>query len=141
MAADIEAIMAAIQVRLNTITGLNTSPFMPKSGGVTPPMAVVGVPPIPNYHETMQHGFFELEFPITLLVSGALDQKSQADLASFASPGGANSFLLAFEGDKQLGATVEDSMLVDFRPLGTEEVNLIGYQGGLFTLKVAVKGA
>lgn len=139
MAADIAAIMAAIQVRLETIAGLNTSPFVPAS--VTPPMAVVGVPTIPSYHETMQNGYFELEFPITLLVSSVLDQKSQYDLASYANPSGSNSFLLAFQGDKQLGATVEDSMLVDFRQLGNEEVGVIGYRGGIFTLKVAAKGA
>ena len=139
MASTIAAVRAAIQARLETITALNTAPFIPSS--ITFPMAVVGVPPIPNYHETMQRGYFELDFPITVMVSKALDQKSQDDLTAYADITGTNSIINAIYGDKTLGGTVEDCKLVSFLPITNADVGVFGYLGGLFTLRVAMRAS
>jgi hypothetical protein len=139
MASTIAQLMGAIETRLKTIAGLNTSAYV--ADQINPPQAIVAVPPIPNYHETMQRGYVEYEFEITVLVSGVLDQKSQYDLASYADVSGVKSVINAIYGDKQLGGLAEDCILIDFRPLNNEEVGLIGYRGGLFHLKVAAKGS
>jgi hypothetical protein len=137
--ATMSAIRAAVGARLATIANLNVSSFLPSA--VTVPMAVVEVADIPDYHLTMQRGYIEYDIPITVLVSNTLDQKSQDDLQAYADVTGSNSIIGAIYGDKTLGGTVEDCKLVDFRQLTNEEVALIGYRGGRFTLKVATRGS
>lgn len=131
-------VMQGIETRLATISGLNTSEFV--SDQVSVPCAIVGIPPI-NYRETMQKGKFSLAPTVTVLVSAALDRNGQIQLAGYANPTGSTSIIVAIEGDKTLGGVVDDCIVWDFRPLGMEEVGLIGYYGGVFELRVIATGA
>lgn len=131
-------VMQGIETRLATISGLTTSEFVPDK--INPPMAIVGVPPI-DYRVTMQKGVFTLNPTVTVFVSAAFDRLGQTALAGYANPTGSTSVIVAIEGDKTLGGVVEDCIVVDFRPLGLEEVGQVGYYGGVFNLRVLAAGA
>lgn len=130
-------VMQGIETRLDTITGLNVSAFV--TDQISPPVAIVGVPPI-QYRETMQKGKFSLAPTVTVLVSAALDRTGQTLLAGFANPTGSASIITAIEGDKTLGGVVDDCIVWDFRPLGLDEVGQVGYYGGIFNLRVLATG-
>jgi len=132
-------VMQGLETRLATISGLRVSEFI--ADQITPPMAVVGVPPIESYRVTMQRGRFMLQPQIYILVSAALDRVGQAALASYADVSGATSIPAAVEGDRTLGGIVHDCVVDAFRPLGLEEVGMIGYYGGVFDLRVIAPGS
>lgn len=138
MAPTIAAVMRGIEERLETIDGLRVSDVSPDQ--INPPAAIVGVPPIERYHLTMGRGKFEISPTITVLVSAALDRIGQLKLAAYANPTGPESIVVALEGDKTLGGVVDSCHVIDFRPLGMEDVGLIGYYGGVFTLAVYASG-
>lgn len=138
MAPTIRQVLLGIEARLATIPGLQTSPVMPDQ--ITPPAAFVGLPAIPNYHATMGRGRFDLEPTVTVLVSATISKDGQLALADYANPTGTTSVLAALESDRTLGGVVEDCIVIDFRPLGMEEVGLIGYFGGVFTLRAIASG-
>ncbi|MEU8055710.1 hypothetical protein [Microbispora bryophytorum] len=138
MAPSIIEILEGIESRLATIPGLRTSEIVPDQ--VNPPIAVVGVPPISNYHATMGRGKFALEPTVTVIVSSAMDRSGQRALAEYANPTGDKSIVAAIEGDKTLGGVVDDCIVVSFDPLGLESVGAVDYYGGLFTLRVVASG-
>ncbi|TDE40501.1 hypothetical protein E1295_31880 [Nonomuraea mesophila] len=138
MAPTIAAIMQGIETRLETIAGLRVSSYV--ADQINPPQAFVGVPEIPDYHATMRRARITVEPTVTVLVSAALDRVGQMKLAEFANPDGALSVVAAIEGDRKLGGVVDDCIVASFRPLGLEEVGLIGYYGGVFALRVAARG-
>lgn len=137
-------VMQGIEERLAAIEGLRTSEFI--ADQINPPMAVVGVPPIENYRLAFRRGSWELRPQVYILVSAVLDRVGQAALAEFASPTGERSIPLAIEGDRTVTAQqtldglVSDVVVDSFRPLGMEEVGLIGYYGGVFELRVIASG-
>lgn len=134
----IEQVMQGIENRLKTISGLRTSDTSPDT--VSPPWAIVGVPPIDNYHATMGRAKFTLEPTVTVVTSTAWNRTGQLKLAAYANPTGAQSVIAAIEADRTLGGTVEDCIVLDFRPTGAEEFGATGYYGGLFTLRVIATG-
>ncbi|PXY25152.1 hypothetical protein BAY59_24305 [Prauserella coralliicola] len=137
-APTIEQIMQGIEARLQTISGLRTSPYVKDT--INPPFAVVGVPDIPEYHMTFKKGRFRLAPTVTVLVSAALDRVGQMKLAGYANPTGPTSISSAIEGDRRLGGVVEECFVSNFRVLGVEEINAIGYYGGEFELTVVAEG-
>lgn len=137
-APSIPAVLAGIETRLETITGLHVSDVKP--GQIVPPAAVVGVPPITDYWTSMKRGAFELEPTVMVLVSTAIDRPGQLALAAYANPTGASSVVAAVYADRTLGGVVDDCYVRDFRPLGIDEVGVIGYYGGIFTLYVVAQG-
>lgn len=139
------AVMDGLESRLATISGLRVSDVVPDQ--INPPAAFVGVPPITDYHGSMRMGTTRLEMPVWVFVSAALDRIGQRALAGYASPSGPTSIRAALEapdpdGRKTLGGVVgvQDVMVRDFRPLGREEVGLIGYFGGVWTVLVEIDG-
>lgn len=130
--------MAGIETRLATISGLRVNDVAPDQ--INPPAAFVGVPPIPNYRLTMGRAKYLIEPTITVLVSAAWDRAGQLRLAGYANPTGSTSIITAVEGDKTLGGIVSDCVVDGFSPLGMEEVGLIGYYGGRFSLRVVLDG-
>lgn len=138
-APTIVAVMQAIEARLATIAGLRVTEYVPDQ--VTPPQAIVGVPPITAYHLTGARGYIQLEPTVMVLTSAAQDRAGQLALAAYANPTGASSVIVAIEADKTLGGVVDDCLVVDFQPLGLQEVALVGYYGGIFTLRVLAQGA
>lgn len=137
-APTLKAIMLGIESRLATIAGLRTSEIVPEA--ISPPVAIVGLPPISTYRSTMQRGTYELDLTVTVLVSAGVSRVGQLLLAEYASVSGANSIPLAVEGDRTLGGVVDDCVVTAFRPLGLDEVGAIQYYGGVFTLKTLASG-
>lgn len=138
MALDLELIMTRLDERLQTVSGLNSTPEVPTQG--VPPFAFVGVPPIPNYHMTMNKARVELRPTITLLVQKGTNRSGQFQLARYANPAGECSIQAAIEGDRTLGGACEECVVESFRPLGSEEMGALAYFGGLFTLLVIARG-
>lgn len=138
MASTIRQILLGAEARLKTIDGLRTSEII--ADQINPPQALVGVPPIPSYRIAMGRGAYELALTITVLVSATVDRIGQLALADFANPTGATSIPAAIEADRTLGGTVADCIVTSFRPLGLDEVGVIGYYGGVFDLKCIASG-
>lgn len=130
--------MLGIETRLATIAGLRTSEIA--ADQINPPQAIVGVPGIPEYRLTFGRGRFQISPTVTVLVSAALDRTGQLKLASYANATGASSIPAAIEGDRTLGGIVEECVVDNFRVLGLEEVGIIGYYGGEFSLRVVAPG-
>jgi hypothetical protein len=142
---NLTAVMDGLESRLATISGLRVSDVVPDQ--INPPHAFVGVPPVPDYHGAMRMGLTRLEVPVWVFVSAALDRIGQRSLAGYASPSGPTSIRAAIEtpdadGRKTLGgvAGVQDVMVRDFRPLGREDIGVIGYFGGVWTVHVEIDG-
>ncbi|MFI0481739.1 hypothetical protein [Actinomadura sp. 9N215] len=132
-------VMRGLQGRLSTIPGLRVSSIAPDQ--ITPPQAIIGVPPIESYHATMRRGRATYEPTVYVLVSAALDRIGQEKLAGYADPTGPESLITAIYGDRTLGGIAEDCIVRSFRPLGVEEVGQIGYYGGAWELTVITAGS
>lgn len=137
-APKVSELLTALEQRLLTVIDLRTAAYM--ADQVNPPMAVVGVPPIDNYRATFTRGKLTMEFQVYVLVSGALDRIGQQTLSEYMDVVGEKSIPLAIEGDRTLGGLADDCVVRSFRPLGIEEVNAIGYYGGVFQVLVVVSG-
>lgn len=134
----IPQLMDALAAALGAI-GLRASATSP--GVVNPPAAIVGVPPIPDYRATFGRGRVLITgWPITVLTSSQVDRVGQRSLADYASWTGALSVPLALEADKTLGGLIDDLAVQSFRPLGLDEVGVIGYFGGLFSVDMTMSG-
>lgn len=138
MTTTIEQIMQGIETALATISGLRVNDVSP--GQIVPPCAIVGVPPIPDYNATLGSGFWEVQPAVTVLVSAAMDRAGQLALASYADHTGSNSIRAKLAANQTLGGLVDYCVVRSFRPFGLEEVGVIGYYGGVFTLDVSVTG-
>jgi hypothetical protein len=133
-------VLDGIEAVLKTIPGLNVTDFAP--GQVTPPHALVTVPPI-NYRETFSGKRWRLTAMITVLTSASLDRPGQRRLAEFAAPTGTRSVFAAFGGPGSgvtLGGLVERAWIETFEPLGWEMVAQIGYYGGQWPITVIAPG-
>lgn len=137
-------VMEGIAARLDTIEGLRVESYV--ADQINPPQAVVGPPPIENYRLAFRRGTWELRPQVYILVSATLDRIGQTALASYADVSGPTSIPAAIEGDRAtvgaqtLDGLVHDCVVESFRPLGMEEVGLIGYYGGVFELRVIASG-
>src|SRR6185312_16546119 len=105
--------MEGLDARLATIDGLRHKAYV--ADQINPPQAVVQVPDISNYRETMGRGKVVFPFSVFLFVSATLDRVGQQKLAEFVSWTGTNSIPLAIEGDKTLGGIVDDCIVDSFR--------------------------
>jgi hypothetical protein len=134
----ITAVMDGLEVRLKTIAGLRVSDVKP--GQINPPQAVIGVPDIPEFYAAMKRGTTLINPTITVLTSATVDRIGQRALAGYADPSGDLSIVAAIMADPTLGGACDDCIVSSFRPLGIDEVGVIGYFGGVFTLTVTGSG-
>lgn len=128
-------IMAALEARLATISGLRVTDTAP--GQINPPQAIVGVPTVDEYVVGL-NPYQRPQFnpTVTVLVSSAVDRVGQLKLAAYADFQGAESIPAVIAAEPTLGGTCGGCQVVRFDPLGYEEVGLIGYWGGRFTLRI-----
>ena len=139
MATSIGDIMAALGTRLNAIDGLRGYGYAPDNP--SPPCAFPLVPDIGSYREAMKRGTYVIPFQVAVLTGAQLDRTGQKSLAGFVSQTGTASVRVALEdGDKTLGGIVNDLVVDSFTSRGLEEVGLVGYYGGLFTVRVIATG-
>lgn len=137
--ADLDQIVGGVAARLETIPGLNVAQYF--RGSITPPMAVVGVPSVTEYHAAMgRSSLYQVDVSVHLFTSSATDEEGQRALARFAAPTGASSVREAVEADRKLGDLVQDCIVREFRPLNLEEYAALQYFGGVFTLQIVAKG-
>jgi hypothetical protein len=134
----IVAVMDGLEVRLKTIAGLRVSDVKP--GQINPPQAVIGIPPVDEYYAAFKRGTMVVAPTITVLTSATVDRIGQRALAGYADPSGDLSIVAAIMAEPTLGGACDDCIVTSFRPLGMEEVGLIGYFGGIFTLTVYGSG-
>lgn len=137
--ATLDQIVDGIADRLGTIAGLNVVRYFP--GAITPPVAVVGIPTITEYHSSMGRALMALEAPVHVFTGSQVDVEGQRKLAGFANPTGALSFKAAIEADRKLNNRVEDCIVREFRPLNLEEYSALNYFGGVFTLQIYARGS
>lgn len=137
-AVTLAQLMAGIETRLATISGLNVTDTVP--GQITPPYAYVGVPEITDYWAAFGRGSWRPNPTVTVLVSSKAMGDDQIALSTYADVTGSKSIPLAIEGDRTLGGLNVDCIVTSFRPLGMEEVAVLGYYGGVFGLQVIASG-
>lgn len=131
----IEGLLAALpSLRVKDVVGVD----LPVTGQAS--VAVVMTPAIPSYRSTMGRGKYELTVDVLLLTAAGISRPGQRKLAAFASQTGDSSLRAAVEADSTLGGTCDTSYLASFRPLGVEEVGVIGYFGGIFSIYLATSG-
>lgn len=130
-------VLKALATQISTVPTLSVS--MGVIGGqVKPPQAFIGVPTIPSWRDSMAGGLRTIEPTITLLTSAALDDLGQLKMAEFLDASGPMSIWAAIEADRTLGGVVQDTRMVDYRPLNQDEYGGIGYYGGIFTVLVMI---
>lgn len=130
-------IMDGLDARLATITALNHAAYL--ADQINPPQTVVRVPNVDDYQATFDADA-DLRFSVIVLVSAALDRTGQQKLAEFASRTGTNSIPLALEDDTVSITGVDQVVVESFRNLDFEEVGVIGYYGGEFTVLAMTSG-
>jgi hypothetical protein len=142
MAATLTEILDAIEDAIDGIDGLRVKdvvgPDLPVTGNAA--AAVIFTPDVPSYRSTFGRGVYELDIDVGVFTSANIDRVGQRKLAAFASQTGVSSLRAAVESDSTLGGVVADSYLARFRRLGIEEVGVIGYFGGIFTVHIAASG-
>lgn len=131
-------IMQGLEARLATISGLRTTEFIKDQ--MTPPFAMVGVPEVTDYHQTYNSGYLTLSPRIYVFTSAAVDRIGQAALAGYANPTGSTSVKAAVEAGPTLGGIVSQCVVKSFRPLGVEEIGVMGYYGGVWETTVIAEG-
>ncbi len=132
-------IAEAVATQAKDAVGLRSEPEI--VGRIEPPFLMVGLPPLPEYRSTFQRGRILVEdWPVYVLTSAKMTRAGQKLLADYASWSGAKSLPLALEAEPTLGGVVLDIAVMSFRPLGTDEVGMIGYYGGEFRLSVEIDG-
>lgn len=135
-ATTLVALMDGIQTR---ITGLGVNINVPLTDD-NMPVALIGLPSIPDYHGSFGHGTFLLEPTITVFFGRQISEVGLRQLAALADIAGTSSIHAAIEGDRSLGTAVDDCIVASFRALDASEINHYGFVGGVFTLKVAARG-
>lgn len=142
MAATLTEVLDAVENAIDGIDGLRVKdvigPDLPVTGNAS--AAVVLTPDIPSYRSTMGRGSYHLDVDIAVFTATSVDRVGQRKLAAFASQTGDASIRAAVEADPTLGGTVSTSYLAGFRRLGVEEVGILGYFGGVFTVFIQLPG-
>ncbi|HEY9417123.1 MAG TPA: hypothetical protein VIQ30_20385 [Pseudonocardia sp.] len=144
MPAGIDEIMAGLKTRLATVSGLRAHEYAPDDPN--PPCAFPLVPAIPSYRETMRGATYVIPFRVVVLTGAQVDRAGQKRLAAYANPTGPQSIRAAIEGDRAttgaqtLDGIVQDVVVDGFDPDGLQEVGLVNYYGGTFTVRVIASG-
>jgi hypothetical protein len=133
--ATVLQIMDAIEAYAETLPNMHATAETVDQAVV--PHLFVGAPEIPTYRQGLGVRPTYV-FGLTLLTSAAISRAGQRELASYADPDGPKSVRELFARNRTLGGLVGDCSLTGFRPLGLEEVGVIGYFGGIFSLTVLV---
>src|SRR5947209_8792500 len=102
-ATTLEALMDGIATQLTLISGLHVNAPLTETNM---PAALIGLPPIADYHGTFRHGYFELAPTITVFVEKQISQVGLRQLAAFADIAGASSIHVAIEADRTLSGSV-----------------------------------
>lgn len=132
--ATVSAIRDGLKTRLETISGLRASDYVPEQ--INPPVAVIGGPLTLAYDSTMARGADRYTIPVRLFVSRVSDRASQEKLDGYLAASGAGSVKAAIEGDITLGGAVMSTRVVEARSYGSFVVGDVSYLGVEFVVDV-----
>lgn len=114
MAGEITNIRNGLQVRLETITGLQVYDHEPDGSSVTPAasIAFAGWTPQETFaYSGRPAGGVTYLFTITVRLSGLIPEEQWQALDDYINPTGTNSILAAIDGDDTLGSVVEYTVI------------------------------
>jgi len=135
---DVLAVCDALRDTLKGVEKLSVGIAL--TGSLNPPYAFVGVPTIESYRRAFAGARMDIVVSLTILTSTAMDEVGTRRLIEFSAPAGDRSIFERIEKNNTLGGVVERAEVVDFRPLGPEEVGAIGYFGGEFSIRIMARG-
>lgn len=131
MALDLNSVMDAIGVRLQTITGLRVATY--PSDAANPPQAIVSLPETVEYDTVMGRGADRVVIPITVLVGKVSDRAARSLLGQYVSGTGAASVKTAVDGD--LGGTAHTAR-VTAATISIVTIQAVDYLGASFEVEV-----
>lgn len=129
MAGNMNTVMDAMGVALDTITGLRVFDFPPKSA--QPPFAFVDMPESIDYDLAMARGFDSARFTVVVAVADVVDRAARDSIGAYAAGSGASSVKAVLEA-ADIGDTLRVES-VDFRPVTIASGT---YAGAIFTVHV-----
>ena len=133
--AALTSIRDGLKTRLETISGLTASEFVPDY--IVPPIALVAPLNSLNYDSTMGRGADTYEIPIVVYISRIDAQTSQDEVDAFLASSGATSIKAAIEGDPTLGGAAMSVRVVSATDYGEYEVTQgTSYLGVTFNIEV-----
>jgi hypothetical protein len=131
MAIDLNAVMDAIGVRLQTIAGLRVSTY--PSERANPPQAIVSLPELVEYDAVMGRGADRVVIPVTVLVGKVSDRAARAQLARYVSGEGAESIKAAVDGE--LGGAAQTARVTG-ATINVITIEAIEYLGASFDVEI-----
>ena len=123
--------------RLNTITGLRSSAYIPDNP--QPPVAVV-MPGRITYDQAFGRGSDEYQFTIMLIVGRVADRASQTTLDGYCESSGSRSVKAAIEGDRTLGGKALDCRVTEMTNQGSLSIGDVTYHTAEFSVTVIAAG-
>lgn len=133
MTLDLNAVMDAIGVRLNQISGLRVYDYLAESAA--PPAAIVGLPADGEYDVTKDRGCDRAVVPVTVLVGKVSDRASRDALAGYVAGTGDRSVKAAVEADGVLAGAAK-AVQVKFPAIDIVTLGTVDYLGAVFDVEV-----
>lgn len=130
---DLDAVMNALGDALTAIDDLNVYPF--NTSSLVAPAAVVGLPEVVEYDQTMGRGSDRARVPLWLVVCNVDDLTAVTAINSYLSATGDNSIKAAVEADTTLGGAADTIRVVDATP-ETIVIGGVEYLAAMFTIDV-----
>lgn len=128
-----------MQTNILTVSGFRAYDDLPDNP--EPPCAVVFPMDPFIQRSTMNKGFMELHYAVTILSSRADAVKGQTTLDSYLATSGANSVWAAIESDKSLGGACDDCTVMEVtKYTGNWVVGTIPYFGCQLGVRVLARG-
>lgn len=132
-------IRANLETNIKTVSGFRAYDRLPDSPEV--PCAVVYPMDPFIQRSTMQKGFMELHYAVTILASRADAEKGQSKLDSLLATSGSNSVWAAIESDKTLSGACDDCTVMEVtKYTGNWVVGTIPYFGCQLGVRVLARG-
>lgn len=133
--ASLTEIRQGIATNLRTIRGLRTEWYMPVSGQLNPPYAII-TPEGIDYHKSFADGISTYSFTITVIVGQASERAAQTLIDAYVSPTGDTSIKKAIESDKTLSGVAYTLVVSDMKNYGSLTIGETQYLAAEFSCDV-----
>lgn len=133
--ASLTELRQGIANNLKKIVGLRSEWFMPMSGQLNPPYAII-TPDSIDYHKSFADGISTYSFTITVVVGQQSERSAQMRLDEYVSPTGATSIKKAIESDKTLSGKAFTLIVSDMKNYGSLTIGETQYLAAEFSCEV-----
>lgn len=133
MALDLNAAMDGLGVRLATISGLEVKDY--NADAVYPPAAVITLPEIIEYDESMGRGTDRCTIPVWVFVGKISERSARDALAAYMSGTGSSSIKSAIEADSDLAGAAHTCRVMTAEPIAAT-VGGVEYLAAIFNVEV-----